>query len=168
MSLIELQNWAKQAEIWQNWNDLIEKAKRRKQKLDESYFLHRFLADFRDLTSWINDMKAVISGDKLAKDVNEAEALLERHTEHKSEIDAREDSFAATAGAGQKLLDMEHYASEDVKEKLVTLAEEKTSLLSLWEERRILYEQCMDLQLTVEQLSIQIDMRPLFSMSIQF
>ena len=138
---------AKQAEIWQNWNDLIEKAKRRKQKLDESYFLHRFLADFRDLTSWINDMKAVISGDKLAKDVNEAEALLERHTEHKSEIDAREDSFAATAGAGQKLLDMEHYASEDVKEKLVTLAEEKTSLLSLWEERRILYEQCMDLQL---------------------
>merc|ERR1712223_512113 len=28
-----------------------------------------------------------------------------------------------------------------------TPAEEKTSLLSLWEERRILYEQCMDLQL---------------------
>ena len=31
--------------------------------------------------------------------------------------------------------------------QLVTLAEEKTSLLELWEERRILYEQCMDLQL---------------------
>ena len=29
----------------------------------------------------------------------------------------------------------------------MTLAEEKTSLLELWEERRILYEQCMDLQL---------------------
>ena len=95
---------AKQEEIWQNWNDLIEKAKLRKQKLDESYFLHRFLADFRDLTSWINDMKAVISGDKLAKDVTEAEALLERHTEHKSEIDAREDSFAATATAGKELI----------------------------------------------------------------
>jgi hypothetical protein len=27
------------------------------------------------------------------------------------------------------------------------LANEKTSLLELWEERRILYEQCMDLQL---------------------
>ena len=53
----------------------------------------------------------------------------------------------ATADAGQKLLDCGHYASDDVKEKLVVLAEEKTSLLSLWEERRILYEQCMDLQL---------------------
>lgn len=31
--------------------------------------------------------------------------------------------------------------------QLVKLANEKTSLLDLWEERRILYEQCMDLQL---------------------
>ena len=29
----------------------------------------------------------------------------------------------------------------------MTLANEKTSLFELWEERRILYEQCMDLQL---------------------
>jgi len=29
----------------------------------------------------------------------------------------------------------------------VTLANEKTSLNDLWDERRILYEQCMDLQL---------------------
>ncbi len=138
---------AKYHEISSNWEQLITKAKERKSKLDESYFLHRFLADFRDLTSWINDMKAVIGADELAKDVNGAEALLERHTEHKSEIDAREDSFALTASAGQQLLDSEHYAADDVKEKLVTLAEEKTALLSLWEERRILYEQCMDLQL---------------------
>ena len=92
-------------------------------------------------------MKQVIGADELAKDVNGAEALLERHAEHKSEIDAREDSFRATAEAGQMLLDSGHYASEEVKEKLVILAEEKTTLLQLWEERRILYEQCMDLQL---------------------
>ena len=138
---------AKHQEINQNWIDLIQKAKERKEKLDESYFLHRFLADFRDLTSWINDMKAVICADELAKDVNGAEALLERHGEHKSEIDAREESFADTASAGQKLLDSNHYASDDIKEKLIVLADEKTALLSLWEERRILYEQCMDLQL---------------------
>ena len=65
--------------------------------------------NFRDLTSWINDTKAVISQDELAKDVNGAEALLERHAEHKSEIDAREDSFRATAEAGQMLLDSGTY-----------------------------------------------------------
>ena len=61
------------------------------------------------MTSWINDTRAVISQDELAKDVNGAEALLERHAEHKSEIDAREDSFRATAEAGQMLLDSGQY-----------------------------------------------------------
>merc|ERR1712062_372572 len=137
----------KHEEIKSVWETLISKAKEHRQKLDESYFLHRFLSDFRDLTSWINDTKAVIGQDELAKDVNGAEALLERHAEHKSEIDAREDSFRATAEADQMLLDSGHYASEEVKEKLSILVEEKSTLLNLWEERRIMYEQCMDLQL---------------------
>lgn len=114
--------------------------------MDESYLLHRFLADFRDLVSWAHDMKAIISADELAKDVAGAEALLERHQEHRGEIDAREDSFKTTAEAGQALLD-QNISVPEVKEKLAVLNEEKRSLLVLWEEKRILYEQCMDLQL---------------------
>ncbi|XP_031333128.1 spectrin alpha chain isoform X3 [Photinus pyralis] len=138
---------AKRAEIEAYWERLTAKAKERREKLDESYFLHRFLADFRDLVSWINDMKAIISADELSKDVAGAEALLERHQEHKGEIDAREDSFSATTEAGKQLLENGHYASEEIKDKLTQLASDKNSLLALWEERRILYEQCMDLQL---------------------
>ena len=63
------------------------------------------------------------------------------------EIDAREDSFKSLAEAGQFLMESDHYAVDDVKQKLVELANEKTSLLELWEERRVLYEQCMDLQI---------------------
>lgn len=137
----------KQAEIAAYWQSLTAKAKERKQKLDESYFLHRFLADFRDLISWINGMKAIISADELAKDVAGAEALLERHQEHKGEIDAREDSFAVTNESGRQLLEREHYAAAEVQEKLAALESDKSSLLALWEDRRILYEQCMDLQL---------------------
>lgn len=40
-----------------------------------------------------------------------------------------------------------HFAAEDIKDKLSALSSEKSSLVTLWEERRILYEQCMDLQL---------------------
>lgn len=138
---------AKHNEIKKNWETLTTKSKERKLKLDESYFLHRFLADFRDLISWINDMKSLITSDELAKDVNGAEGLLESHAEHKSEIDAREDSIRAAAEAGQMLLSSGHYASDEVTEKLTILAEEKDSLLQLWDERRILYEQCMDYQL---------------------
>ena len=50
-----------------------------KAKLLDSYDLQRFLSDYRDLTSWINSMMALVSSDELAKDVTGAEALLERH-----------------------------------------------------------------------------------------
>lgn len=137
----------KQAEIEDNWQRLKQKAAERRAALEDSYYLHRFLSDYRDLITWIHDMKTLIGADELAKDVAGAEALLEKHQEHKGEIDAREDSFRLTAEAGQRLLETNHYAIEEVKEKLITLANEKTSLMDLWEERRILYEQCMDLQL---------------------
>ena len=66
-------------------DNFIFQAVERKRRLDDSYHLHRFLSDFRDLLSWIQDMKAIISADDLAKDVAGAEALLERHQEHKVE-----------------------------------------------------------------------------------
>uniref|UniRef100_A0A915I988 Uncharacterized protein n=1 Tax=Romanomermis culicivorax TaxID=13658 RepID=A0A915I988_ROMCU len=174
----------KQNEIQKFWENLRHKALDRKNGLDSSYAFHRFFVDYRDLMSWMADMKAVISSDEPAKDVAGAESLLERHQEHKGEIDAREDSFKATVDAGQRLLDENVKQSDEVREKLKyaimvlltkdlwhcfcsetkalqrkvasqnsshsklnTLANEKAALLILWEERRILYEQCMDLQL---------------------
>lgn len=137
----------KKTEISENWEKLKTKASERKDKLDESYQLQRFLADFRDLISWVSDMKAIISADELAKDVTGAEALVDRHSEHKGEIDAHEDSFQSANNHGTKLVQTNHFAKDDVKEKLETLNHEKHTLLELWEERRVLYEQCMDLQL---------------------
>jgi len=138
----------KLAEIENSWSTLTGKAQARRQKLDESYFLHRFLADFRDLLSWMNDMKAVIGADELAKDVAGAEALLERHQEHKGEIDARQDTFKLTQAAGLAILEKkDHPSAADVKEKLAALEADKEALLNVWTERKMLYEQCMDLQL---------------------
>lgn len=73
----------KKREALRSWEDLKRKAAERKAGLDRSYMLHRFFADYRDLMSWISDMKAIISADELARDVAGAEALLERHHEHK-------------------------------------------------------------------------------------
>uniref|UniRef100_A0A8C2X465 Spectrin alpha chain, non-erythrocytic 1 n=1 Tax=Cyclopterus lumpus TaxID=8103 RepID=A0A8C2X465_CYCLU len=137
----------KKDELVTNWEQIRTLAAERHAHLNDSYRLQRFTADFRDLTSWVTEMKALINADELANDVAGAEALLDRHQEHKGEIDAHEDSFRATDEAGQALLNTGHYASEEVKEKLGVLAEEKESLLELWEVRRQQYEQCMDLQL---------------------
>ena len=45
--------------------------------------LQRYTSDFRDLPSWGTEMKALINADELANDVAGAEALLDRHQEHK-------------------------------------------------------------------------------------
>ncbi|KAG8447987.1 hypothetical protein GDO86_015185 [Hymenochirus boettgeri] len=134
-------------ELLTNWEQIRALAAERHARLNDSYKLQRFLADFRDLTSWVTEMKALINADELANDVAGAEALLDRHQEHKGEIDAHEDSFKAADAAGQALLNTGHYASDEVKEKLTILAEERATLLELWELRRQQYEQCMDLQL---------------------
>nr|XP_042894490.1 spectrin alpha chain-like [Parasteatoda tepidariorum] len=104
---------SKNAEISSNWESLKSKAQERRRRLDESYLLHRFLADFRDLVSWIHDMKAIISADELAKDVAGAEALLERHQEHKVCIEYFQKSkflmqsqFLNSADKCQRLLSM--------------------------------------------------------------
>uniref|UniRef100_A0A8C7J9J6 Spectrin alpha, non-erythrocytic 1 n=1 Tax=Oncorhynchus kisutch TaxID=8019 RepID=A0A8C7J9J6_ONCKI len=137
----------KRDELITNWEQIRTLAAERHAHLNDSYRLQRYTADFRDLTSWVTEMKALINADELANDVAGAEALLDRHQEHKGEIDAHEDSFKATDEAGQALLNTGHYALEEVKEKLGVLTEEKESLLELWEVRRQQYEQCMDLQL---------------------
>jgi spectrin alpha len=75
------------------WRTLVRKAEARKGKLDESEQLQRFVNDFRDLSSWISDMRSLLLADELAIDVSGAEALILRHREHKAEMDAREGSF---------------------------------------------------------------------------
>ncbi|XP_071948314.1 spectrin alpha chain, non-erythrocytic 1-like isoform X2 [Antedon mediterranea] len=137
----------KKNEIASNWQNLKEKANDRRIRLEESYKLHRFLSDYRDLTMWTSDMKALINADELAKDSPGAEALIERHQERRGEIDAHEDRFKATDEEGQELVDTDHPAKDEVNEKLETLENEKQSLLELWETRRVVYLQCNDLQI---------------------
>ncbi|XP_060810568.1 spectrin alpha chain [Amyelois transitella] len=138
---------AKRDEITAAWQKLVQKAKERRSELESSYALHRFLADYRDLVSWIGDIRALIAADELAKDVPGAEALLERHQEHKGEMDARSDVMVSCAAAGEALVARGHRAAPDVAAALDTLEREHAALQQLWEQRRVLYLQCLDLQL---------------------
>lgn len=62
-------------------------------------------------------------------------------------MDARSDVIQACAGAGQALVDSGHRASAEVAAALDGLQRESAALHQLWEQRRVLYLQCMDLQL---------------------
>lgn len=55
----------------------------RKGKLEANRLLQIFLMDYRDLMAWMTDLAMRISSGEPAKNVREAEALLELHTERK-------------------------------------------------------------------------------------
>ena len=66
-------------------------------------------------SSWVSDMIAILLADELPQDVAGAEALLVSHSEHKTEIDAREASFKTFKSTGTGLIAANHYASKEVK-----------------------------------------------------
>ncbi|KAI1882449.1 hypothetical protein AGOR_G00250870 [Albula goreensis] len=137
----------KRKELNTAWTSLVGRADQRKEKLSNSHDLQRFLSDFRDLMSWINGIRGLVSSEELAKDVTGAEALLERHQEHRTEIDARAGTFQAFEAYGQQLLEKGHYASADIKAQLEALDRERAGLEKAWAQRRVMLDQCLQLQL---------------------
>merc|ERR1719507_2301480 len=140
-------NQLEQKDINEEWTHLCSKANQRKVKLLDSYDLQRFLSDYRDLMSWVSSMKSLICTDELATDVTGAEALLERHQEHRTEIDARAGTFQAFELFGQQLLQANHYASMEVQEKLESMSDAREDLEKAWIARRMQLDQCLELQL---------------------
>ena len=139
--------YEKQKDINEEWTHLCSKANQRKVKLLDSYDLQRFLSDYRDLTTWVSSMKSLICTDELATDVTGAEALLERHQEHRTEIDARSGTFQAFELFGQQLLQADHFASDEVQEKLESMNNAREDLEKAWIARRMQLDQCLELQL---------------------
>lgn len=63
---------------------------------------------------WTNDMQTLVEADELPQDVAGAEELLQRHSEHKTEIDSTKNSFSAFQKEGKRLISSNHYAKDEV------------------------------------------------------
>lgn len=60
---------------------------------------------------------------------------MNNHQSLKAEIDTREDNFTACISLGKELLARQHYATSDIKDKLLHLTNQRNALLRRWEER---------------------------------
>ena len=69
------------------------------------------------------------------RDVSGVELLMNNHQGHKAEIEARQDNFEDCKGLGKELLSRNHYASNEIKEKLNELINMSNDMHHRWEER---------------------------------
>ena len=68
----------------------------------------------RDLVSWCIDMSRTISSGEPVHDVTDAETLLRRIDEYRSEMDAREEGFNKVMETGERMIDNGHFAADEV------------------------------------------------------
>lgn len=92
-------------------------------------------------------MIAKITAPDLPQDVVAAELLIERHKEHKVEIDARGDAFKQFYNTGNRLINNGHFLSQDIENRILTLQQRMDFLNNTWINRSIIYDQNLDVQL---------------------
>lgn len=83
----------------------------------------------------MDDLVRQMNTSEKPRDVSGVELLMNNHQSLRAEIDAREDNFTACVSLGKELLDRNHYASPEIKEKLFALSNQHNLLINRWEER---------------------------------
>ena len=92
-------------------------------------------------------MLAKITASDLPQDVIAAELLIERHKEHKVEIDGRKPTFQEFYNTGSKLISEGHILKSEIQNKIKLLKLRFQLLEETWEKRSIIYDQNLDVQL---------------------
>uniref|UniRef100_A0A1B6LLG0 PH domain-containing protein n=1 Tax=Graphocephala atropunctata TaxID=36148 RepID=A0A1B6LLG0_9HEMI len=125
----------REAEVRSAWAALQAMCDARKQKLADTGDLFKFFNMVRTLMLWMDDVARQMNTSEKPRDVSGVELLMNNHQSLKAEIDTREDNFTACISLGKELLSRNHYASTEIKEKLLGLTNQRNSLLHRWEER---------------------------------
>ncbi|XP_050686605.1 spectrin alpha chain-like [Eriocheir sinensis] len=136
----------KHEETVEAWNDLLDKSAQRKDKLYQAEKLQSYFDDYRELMAWLSEILAKITAPELPKDVPGAEAVISRHKEYKTEIDARSDAFDKFSAAGNALIDQGHFMAEEIAEKIAVLESRRRFLLETWNTRDETYARVLDLR----------------------
>ncbi|XP_036402633.1 spectrin beta chain, non-erythrocytic 1-like isoform X2 [Megalops cyprinoides] len=122
-------------EVLEAWKSLLEACEGRRVRLLDTGDKFRFFSMVRDLMLWMEDVIRLIEAQEKPRDVSSVELLMNNHQGIKAEIDARNDSFTTCIELGKSLLARKHYASEEIKEKLLQLTDKRKDMIDKWEDR---------------------------------
>ncbi|OQV17845.1 Spectrin beta chain [Hypsibius exemplaris] len=125
----------REAEVVNAWRQLNQMVDVRRQKLSDTGDLFRFFNMVRDLMLWMDDVSRQMNTSERARDVSGVELLMNNHQSLRAEVDARDSSFAECIELGKDLLARNHYASPEVKDKLLLLTNTRGGMMNRWDER---------------------------------
>lgn len=103
------------------WQELNNAAVKRGHKLFASYELQKFITKTRDFIGWTSQLITEMQSNQKIRDLQTAELIQKEHNFLRSEIEAGHSVVLEIKALGENLLKQNHYASEEIKDKLLAL-----------------------------------------------
>uniref|UniRef100_A0A8C3ANU7 Spectrin beta chain n=1 Tax=Cyclopterus lumpus TaxID=8103 RepID=A0A8C3ANU7_CYCLU len=117
------------------WEGLLEAGQARRLLLLDTVEKFRFFNMVRDLMLWMDGVNLQIDAHDSPRDVSSAGLVIANHQDIKSEIETRADSFTACIEMGNSLINNNHYAADEIREKLAQLQEKREKINNKWQDK---------------------------------
>uniref|UniRef100_A0A7N6BX62 Spectrin beta chain n=1 Tax=Anabas testudineus TaxID=64144 RepID=A0A7N6BX62_ANATE len=117
------------------WEGLLEAGQARRLLLLDTVEKFRFFNMVRDLMLWMDGVNLQIDAHDSPRDVSSAGLVIANHQDIKSEIETRADSFTACTEMGNTLINNNHYAADEIREKLTQLQEKRDKINKKWQDK---------------------------------
>ncbi|XP_076156260.1 spectrin beta chain, non-erythrocytic 5 [Alosa pseudoharengus] len=127
------------------WGSLQAKASQRRQRLRQAEAVQRYLADWRQLVTWMRETLSLVRGEGVGSELGDLEQLIKRHEEYRTQIDRQLDQSESVKNEGRSLI-REGFMCQELEERVVELQELEQTLQESWEEQQQLLAYQQELQ----------------------
>uniref|UniRef100_A0A8C2S0U0 Spectrin beta chain n=1 Tax=Capra hircus TaxID=9925 RepID=A0A8C2S0U0_CAPHI len=131
-------------EVSAAWQALLDACAGRRTQLVDTADKFRFFSMARDLLSWMESIVRQIETQEKPRDVSSVELLMKYHQGIRAEIETRSKNFSTCLELGESLLQRQHQASDEIREKREQVVSRREEMKEKWEARweRLLLEVC--------------------------
>lgn len=110
----------------------------RKQRLLDSLQVQQLFRDIEDEESWIREKEPVAASTNRGRDLIGVQNLMKKHQAVLVEINNHDSRIAAVVEAGKQMLEDEHFASDEIRNRVYTLQDHWIQLTEKSKQVRIL------------------------------
>ncbi|KAJ8377542.1 hypothetical protein AAFF_G00256380 [Aldrovandia affinis] len=139
-------------EVEERWRSLQRKAEQRSERLNQAETAQMYLSDSRELVAWLNETLSLVRGEGLGGEGGDLEQLLKRHEEYRLQIGKQLNKSQAVKEEGRHLVDGGNFMSQEVEKRCMELQELEEQVEQSWEERRLLYQEELEILLLQREL----------------
>merc|ERR1719210_2049363 len=143
----------KRSNLNERYKYIQDLAAQRQGILNEAITLHQFFRDIADEESWIKEKKLLVGSDDYGRDLTGVQNLKKKHKRLESELASHEPTIKSVKDAGQTLIDVSQFGSQEITERLKQLND-------VWEELKDMAAtrgQKLDESITYQQFLAKIE-----------